>query len=51
MLFSIHLAATANEQAKRCSTLGINGYARKINGVVVDDPMTAGCVYEAAEFG
>ena len=47
---SSHLAATANEQAKRCSALGNNGCAREIDGVVVDNPMATRSVYETAEF-
>ena len=46
----LHPATSADEQAKHICLIGINGCARKVDGVVVDNPMAAGCVYEAAEF-
>ena len=42
--------ASTDEQTKRCSALGIDGCTRKIDGIVVDNPVTAGCIYEPAEF-
>ena len=47
----IHLAATTNQNAERLGGVCINGCAREIDGVVVDNPVTTGCVYEAADLG
>ena len=47
----IHLAATTNQNAERLGGVCMNGCAREIDGVVVDNPVTTGCVYEAADLG
>ena len=47
----IHLAATTNQNAERLGGVCINGCAREIDGVVVDNPVATGCVYEAADLG
>ena len=47
----IHPAATTNQNAERLGGVCMDGCAREIDGVVVDNPVTTGCVYEAADLG
>ena len=41
----VHLAAATDKHAKRLSGVGIDRCTRKIDGVVVDDPVAARGVY------